>query len=87
MVLEEDWVKDSEGAERQAMHSLLQTFWVVEEQEADHASRHHPRNQCFEDLESQHLVQREVVAVELLQPSLSFLRLQQLPPYSAPDNF
>jgi hypothetical protein len=87
MALEEDWVKDSEGAEQQVLHFLLQTFLVVEEQEADHASMRHLMNQCSEGSESQHLVQQEVVVVGLLQLFLSFLRLQQQPPCFAPDSF
>lgn len=85
--LEEDWEKDSEGAEQQAMHCLLQTFWVVVEQEEDLASRCRLKNQCFAGSESQHLVQRVVVVAEPLQPFLFFRRLQQLPPCSAPDSF
>lgn len=86
-MLEEGWEKGLEGAGQQAMHCLLQTFWVVEEQEEDHASSCRLKNQYFEDSESQHFVQQAVVAAELLQPSLFFLRLQQQPPCSAPDSF
>lgn len=86
-MLEEGWEKDSEGAEQQAMNCLLQTFLVVVEQEEDRASSCRLKNQYFEDSESQHFVQPVVVAAELLQPSLFFLRLQRLPPCSAPDNF
>ena len=85
--LEEDWGKDSEGAEQQAMHCLLRIFWVVVEQEEDPASRRRPTNQCFEGSASQQFVQRVAVVVGLLQPFPFFLRLQQLPPCSAPDSF
>lgn len=85
-MLEEDWAKDSEGAEQQATHFLLRTFWVVEELEEGHASRRHLTNQCFEDSKLQHLVQQEEVVAGLLQLSLSFLHLQQQPPCSAPNS-
>ena len=85
--LEEDWGKDSEGAEQQAMHCLLLIFWVVVEQEEDHASRCRLKNQYFEDSESQHLVQPVVAVAGLLQPFPFSRRLQQLPPCSAPDSF
>ena len=87
MALEEDWGKGLEGAEQRAMRCLLRTFWVVVEQEEDHASSCRLKNQYFEGSESQHFVQRVAVVAGLLQPFLFFLRLQQLPPCSAPDSF
>jgi hypothetical protein len=60
---------------------------VVGEREEDHALSCHLKNQYFGGSKSQHLVQQAVVAAGLLQPFLSFLRLQQLPPCSAPDSF
>lgn len=46
-MLGEGLVKGWEGAELQVMRFLLQTFWVVEEQEEDRAWRCHPMNQYF----------------------------------------
>lgn len=54
MAREEGWARDLEGAELLVMHFLPPTFWVAEEQVADHASKFHRTNQYFEGSKLQH---------------------------------
>jgi hypothetical protein len=54
MVLGEGWATGWEVVELTAMRFLLPTFWVVEEQAEDHASRYHLRNRCSAGSKSQH---------------------------------
>jgi hypothetical protein len=86
MVLEEGWAKGWEVSEFEAMHFQLQTFWVVEEQGEDHASRCHLMIQYSVGSSVQHWLRRGAVVAEPLQLFPSSLLLQLQLPCSAPSS-